>query len=82
MALWWIANIVALVVVIPLVIYLANRVITPAREIDRYADEILVHGVRLSGTLDPLPALADTRELSEQVKANAVRYITALERLV
>lgn len=82
MVLWWAANVVALVVVIPLVIYLANRVIMPALEIARYADEILVHGVKLTGTLDPVPALADTRELSEQVKANAVRYVTALERLV
>lgn len=82
MVLWWIANIVALLAVIPLVIFLANRVIMPALEIRRYADEILEHGVRLTGTLDPLPALADTRELTEQVKGNAVRYVTALERVV
>lgn len=82
MALWWTADAVALLIVIPLVVYLASRVIAPALEIARYADEILEHGVKLTGTLDPLPALADTRELSEQVKRNAVRYVTALERLV
>lgn len=79
---WWIANLVGLLVVIPLVIFLANRVILPALEIRRYADEILDHGVRLTGTLDPLPALADTRDLVAQVKGNAVRYVTALDRVV
>ncbi len=82
MTLWWIANVVALVAVVPLVIFLANRVIASALEIARYADEILEHGVKLTGTLDALPALAETRELSEQLKGNAVRYLTALERLV
>lgn len=82
MALWWTADAVALLIVIPLVVYLASRVIAAALEIARYADEILEHGVKLTGTLDPLPALADTRELSGQVKRNAVRYVTALERLV
>ena len=45
MWLWWIANIVLLVVVVPVVLLLANRVIRPAVEIQRYADDILEHGV-------------------------------------
>lgn len=80
--LWWLANAVALLVVIPLVILLANRVIAEAREIRQYSDEILQHGVGLTGTLDPLPALADTRAVVEQVRGNAVRYVTALHRIV
>jgi hypothetical protein len=75
MAVWWIANLVGLVVVIPLVVVLANRVIGYAHECQRYADDILVHGVLLSGNLDPVPALADTRHA-------AVRYVTALDRVV
>lgn len=82
MALWWIANVVGLLVVIPVVILLANRVIAEAVEIRQYADEIVEHGVRLTGTLDPLPALADTGVLVEQAAGNAVRYVTALNRLV
>lgn len=81
MTLWWIANLLALLVVIPLVIVLANRVIAQALEIRRYGDEILEHGVRLTGTLDPLPALADTRDITHKVSDNAVRYVTALERI-
>lgn len=82
MALWWIANIVALVVVIPLVILLANRIIRAGVEINNYADDILVHGVALSGNLDPVPALLDTRELVDTATGNAVRYVTALRPLV
>lgn len=82
MALWWIANAVGLLVVIPVVILLANRVIAEALEIRQYADEIVESGVRLTGTLDPLPALADTGTLVEQAAGNAVRYVTALNRLV
>lgn len=82
MILWWLANAVALLVVVPLVVFLANRVIAEAREIRQYGDEILEHGVRLTGTLDPLPALAETRAAVEQVTGNAVRYVTALHRIV
>lgn len=82
MVLWWIANAIGLLVVIPLVVFLANRVIAQAMEIRRYSDEILEHGVRLTGTLDPLPALADTRELTAQATGNAVRYVNALNRIV
>lgn len=82
MILWWLANAVALLVVVPLVVFLANRVIAEAREIHQYGDEILEHGVRLTGTLDPLPALAETRAAVEQVTGNAVRYVTALHRIV
>ncbi len=80
--LWWIANIVGLVVVIPLVVVLANRVIRYALESRRYGDDILVHGVRLAGNLDPVPALVETRDRVADVTANAVRYVTALDRVV
>lgn len=82
MVLWWIANAVALVVVIPLVILLANRVIRAGTEIVEYADDILEHGVGLSGNLDPVPALLDTRELVVTATGHAVRYVTALEPVV
>ena len=81
MALWWIANVAALLLVVPLVIQLANRVIRPAVEIQRYADDILEHGVGLTKNLEPVPALLDTRSIVTDVTANAVRYVTALYAL-
>lgn len=80
MALWWIANVIGFVVVIPLVVLLANRLIREARETARYAEDILEHGVQLAGNLDPVPALVATREHVGRVAAGASRYVTALSR--
>lgn len=77
MWLWWIGNAVLLLVIVPFVLLLANRVIRPASEIERYAEDILEHGVNLTGHLDPVPAIADTRDLVAAAKGLAVRYLTA-----
>ena len=82
MVLWWIANALALLVIVPIVILLANRVVRPGVEIQRYADDILEHGVRLTVNLEPVPALLDTRALVGEVTANAVRYVSALAPIV
>lgn len=80
--LWWIANAIILLVVVPLVLLLANRVIRPAMEIQNYADDVLEHGVKLTGHLVPVPALIDTNDLIADVTGEAVRYVTAVRRLV
>ncbi len=82
MVLWWILNAVTLLVVVPLVIFLANRVIRAGREINAYADDILEHGVLLSKALDPVPALVTTRDEVRAITGHAVRYVTALRSLV
>jgi hypothetical protein len=82
MWLWWIANLISLLVVVPLVVLLANRVIRPAVEISRYSDDILEHGVLLTENLEPVPVLADTVELGRGITKQAVRYVTALHRAI
>lgn len=77
MWLWWIGNLVLLLVVVPVVLLLANRVLRPALEIQRYADDILEHGVGLTENLAPVPAVAETRDLVSAAKGLAVRYVTA-----
>jgi integral membrane sensor domain MASE1 len=80
MVLWWIANIVALLVVVPLLLVLAARVLRVALEIARYSEDILEHGVGITAALDPLPALAETNDLASRARDNAVAYLTALQR--
>ena len=80
--LWWIANAIILLVVVPLVILLANRVIRPAEEIQAYSDDVLEHGVKLTEHLIPVPALIETDALVSDITGEAVRYVTALRRLV
>ncbi len=82
MGLWWAANAVLLVVIVPVVLLLANRVLRLAVEIRRYADDILDHGVALTGNLDPVPAVADTRDLVSAAKGLAVGYVGAAAPLL
>lgn len=79
---WWIGNILFLLVVIPVVLLLLNRVLRPVFEIKSYADDVLDHGVKLTGTLDAVPRLAKTRELTGVARQNVGRYGAALERLL
>mgnify|MGYP006221406989 CR=1 len=80
--LWWIANAIILLAVVPLVVLLANRVIRPALEIQSYADDILDHGVKLTEHLVPVPALIETDEIISEITSESVRYVTALRRMV
>jgi hypothetical protein len=81
MVLWWIGNAVLVFVVIPLVLYLAKKVISQILEIRRYADDILEHGAGIDKNLEPAPALLETRQHVGEVKDAAVRYLGALQRL-
>jgi len=78
----WVMSAIGLLVVAPLVIVLASRVIESARECARYADDILAHGLGITAALEPVPALLDTRSAVGDVGANAGTYVAALRRLV
>ncbi len=82
MVLWWIGNLLLFLVVAPVVILLANRVLRPTMEINTYANDVLEHGVALTGTLDALPKLERTRELAGTARQSATRYVNALQRIV
>lgn len=72
---WWIGNAAALFLVVPLVVMLANRVIRGAQEVNRYADDILAHGVGITEQLVPVPALVQTQALVRDVAAGAGGYV-------
>ncbi len=82
MVLWWIGNAALALAVIPLVLLLANRVLRPTLMIKEYADDILVHGVGLTGTLDAVPKLVKTKELTGAALGLVGRYGAALKRLL
>jgi hypothetical protein len=81
MILWWIGNAVLILVVAPIVVWLANKLLRPTFEIRKYADDILDHGVSLTGTLDSVPKLLTTRDLVSQAREGVERYGSALKRL-
>ena len=83
MVLWWIGNVVLLVVVLPVVIFLLNRVLAAVERIRAATDDILAGGVALIGELNGLPeALAVTDETVKEVSVGAVRYAGSVAKLL
>ena len=83
MLLWWIGDAILLAVVLPVVIWLLNRVLAAVERIRGATDEILAGGVALTEQLDGVPeALAVTDKTIEEVKVGAVRYAGSVARLL
>ncbi len=82
MTLWWIGNIV-LVVVLVVVLVLLNRILTPVERIRKTVDDILVNGVALTGELDNVPALLGTTDKTvKEIAVGATRYGGSVAKLL
>ena len=83
MVLWWIANVILLVVILPVVIALLNRVLAALERIRGATDQILAGGVTLIGELDAVPdLLATTDKTINEVSVGAVRYAGSVAKLL
>jgi hypothetical protein len=83
MALWWIGALVLLLVVLPVVIALLNRILAAVERIRDAADDILTDGVALNDALEPVPnLLATTDTVIKEVQVGAVRYAGSVQKLL
>jgi hypothetical protein len=83
MVLWWIGNVLLLLVVVPVLVALLNRVLAALERIRGASDEILTGGVALIGDLDEVPELlATTDETIHEVSVGAVRYAGSVGKLL
>jgi hypothetical protein len=83
MVLWWIGNVVLLVVVVPVLVALLNRVLAALERIRGAADQTLAGGVALIGELDGVPEqLATTDSTIREVSVGAVRYAGSVGKLL
>jgi hypothetical protein len=83
MTLWWIGNIVLLVVVVPVAVALLNRVLAALERIRAAADNILAGGTALVGELDRTPeSLAKTDQTVHDISTGAVRYAGSVAKLL
>jgi hypothetical protein len=83
MVLWWIGNIVLLVVVLPVVVFLLNRVLAALERVRGACDAILAGGVELVGELNGVPdGLATTDATVREVSVGAVRYAGSVAKLL
>jgi hypothetical protein len=81
--LWWIANIVLLVVVVPVLVALLNRVLAALERIRSASDEILAGGGALAAELEEVPeTLATTGATVDAVSQGAVRYAGSVAKLL
>jgi hypothetical protein len=83
MTLWWIGNAILLLVVVPVLVALLNRVLAALERIRGAADDILAGGVALVGEVDAAPELlATTDETIHDVSVGAVRYAGSVAKLL
>ena len=80
---WWIGNAVLLLVVVPVLVALLNRVLAALERIRAASDEILSGGVQLIEEVDRVPdLLAQTDETIGDVSQGAVRYAGSVSKLL
>jgi hypothetical protein len=83
MALWWVGALALLLVVLPVVVALLNRVLAAVERIRDASEDILADGVALNDDLEPVPALlATTDETIKEVQVGAVRYAGSVQKLL
>jgi hypothetical protein len=83
MALWWVGALALLVVVLPVVIVLLNRILAAVERIRDAGDDILADGGGLNDDLEAVPGLlATTDETIKEVQVGAVRYAGSVQKLL
>jgi hypothetical protein len=82
MTLWWIGDIVLLVVVVPVVVYLLNGVLTTARGIVPTVRRIADVAAAGSKDLDAVPLLLTTQDQVAQTVAGVANYGGSLDVII
>ena len=82
MTLWWIGNIVLLVVILPVVVYLLRGVLDAARSIVPSVQKIATAAAAGSKDLDAAPLLLTTQDQVERTVAGLADYGGSLDVIV
>jgi hypothetical protein len=83
MTLWGLGNLILVLVVVPVLVVLLNRVLAALERIRAASDDILTGGVALIGELDEVPDLLATTDATiGAVSVGAVRYAGSVGALL
>ena len=83
MSLWAIGNLVLLLVIVPVLVALLNRVLAALERIRGAADSTLAGGVGVIGEVESVPErLAVTGDVISEVANGAVRYAGSVAKLL
>ena len=82
MTLWWIADAVLVLVVVPVVVAILVQVLIPIFQIKRYADDIIEAAGQFPPHLDDITGeLLKTRDLVKVAGPEIVRFSRAVDNL-
>lgn len=82
MVLWWIGNALFLLVVIPVVVVLLQRLVGSAVDVGKHVDTIHGQAGGIVIAVDDVKALIPTRDAVKRVGAGLTRYVKAVDRLL
>ena len=83
MTLWWVGNAILVILVVPILVALLNRILAALERIRGASDDILAGGVGLVGELDGVPEmLAVTDSTVRDVTVGATRYAGSVAKLL
>lgn len=83
MSIWAIGNLVLLIVIVPVLVTLLNKVLSALERIRGAADDALAGGVALIGELNTTPELLETTDdVIKEVANGAVRYAGSVAKLL
>lgn len=80
---WWVMLVIAVVVVLPVVLYLLHRLLGAARSIERYTSEALAAGLGIARHTSSISVLDRTVELGSALGSAASsvrRHSAAIEK--
>jgi hypothetical protein len=82
MALWWIGNAILILVVIPIVVVLLQRLLRAVSDIGKHIDTIHSQAAGIVTALDDVKQLVPTRDAVKQVAAGLTRYVKAVDHIL
>jgi hypothetical protein len=81
-ALWWIGNVIFVLVIIPVVVVLLLRLMSAIFNIGKHVDTIYRQVAGLVVAVDDVKQLVPTRNAVNQVGAGLTRYVKAVDRVL
>ena len=82
MLLWWIGNALFLVLIVPVVVVLLQRLKTSAVDVGKQIDAIHGQAGGIAMAVDDVKALIPTRDAVKRVGTGLTRYVKAVDRLL
>ena len=83
MSLWGIGNLILLIVIVPVLVAMLNRVLAALERIRAASADILAGGVALVGEVNDVPQLLATTDATiHDVAVGAVRYAGSVGKLL